>query len=480
MDPCRANPESRLVHYDKETTVTPIDVNATAAQSLPLTPKNPLPYRTRLKAARAFTDGQIALHQAGGPVTRNVLGPKWLTPPLVFVASPQGARDVLGRTDEAAERGNGPHMVEMRRLMGDNILSLTHRKWLPRRRTLQPMFTKQIVTRFAGHMSDAAQSLADGWADGATVDLDTAARTVTLRALGRSVFGLDLDEQADVIGPALRTALSWVSDRALRPVRAPHWLPTPVGRRAREANAVLHGLAAQILQQCRADPDRDAPLVHALITATDPQTGQRLTDDEICHDLVVFILAGHDTTATTLAYALWQLGHNHDLQDRVVAEASALGNRPITTDDVPRLSYTVQVLHEALRLCPAAPTFGRMIDSDIEVDGYRLEAGTFALLSAYAMHRDPALWDDPLRFDPDRFTPERSQGRDRWQYIPFGGGPRKCIGDHFAMLEATLALATIVRTAEISSVADDFPLAVPFTAVAAAPILATTHKRPNP
>jgi len=229
-----------------------------------------------------------------------------------------------------------------------------------------------------------------------------------------------------------------------------------------------------------APPDCDAPLIQALINASDPQTGRPLTDDEICRDLIVFMLGGHDTTATTLTYALWQLGRSRNLQDRVVAEVSALGNRPLTTDDVPRLGYTVQVLDEALRLCPAAPAFARMIDSDIEVDGYRLEAGTFALLSAYAMHRDPALWDDPLTFDPDRFTPERSKGRNRWQYIPFGGGPRKCIGDHFAMLEATLALATIVRTAEISSVADDFPLAVPFTAVAAAPILATIRRRPTP
>jgi cytochrome P450 len=455
------------------------DVTASASRSLPLAPKNPLPYRTRFKAARAFTDGQIALHQAGGPVTRNVLGPKWLTPPLVFVASPQAVHDVLSRTDEAAERGNGVHMVEMRKLMGDSILNLTHNEWLPRRRTLQPIFTKQVVARFAGHMSEAAQSVADGWTDGATIDLDTATRTVTLRALGRSVFGLDLDEQADVIGPALRTALSFVSDRAFRPARAPYWLPTRARRRAREANAVLHQLAAQILQQCRDDPDRDAPLIHALINACDPQTGRRLTDDEICRDLIVFMLGGHDTTATTLAYALWQLGRSRDLQDRVVAEVGALGDRPLTTDDVTRLGFTVQVLDEALRLCPAAPAFARMIDSDIEVDGYWLEAGTFALISAYAMHRDPALWDDPLTFDPDRFTPERSKGRNRWQYIPFGGGPRKCIGDHFAMLEATLALATIVRTAEISSVADDFPLAVPFTAVAAAPILATTHKRPT-
>ena len=111
------------------------------------------------------------------------------------------------------------------------------------------------------------------------------------------------------------------------------------------------------------------------------------------------------------------------------------------------------------------------------VDGYRLEAGTVAVVSFYAMHRDPKLWNDPLKFDPDRFLPERSQGRSRWQYLPFGGGPRSCIGDHFAMLEATLALATLIRAARIESLGDDFPLATPFTVVAAAPIGARVHAR---
>jgi len=137
----------------------------------------------------------------------------------------------------------------------------------------------------------------------------------------------------------------------------------------------------------------------------------------------------------------------------------------------------VRVLHEALRLCPPAGGTMRMLTQDIEVDGYRVEAGTFAVVAFYALHRDPALWDNPLTFDPDRFLPERSQGRSRWQYLPFGGGPRSCIGDHFAVLEATLALATVVRNAHIESVSDDFPLATPFTVIAAAPILATVRKR---
>jgi cytochrome P450 len=450
---------------------------STDVAKLPLAPKNPLPYRHQLRAVRSLIDGFQELFDAGGPITRMVLGPKWLFPTAVLVASPQGARDVLGRTDEIADRGGATTSIQIRRLMGGNLLVLPHHQWLPRRRTLQPMFTKQHVPRYSGHMAAAAQTVVDGWCDGATVDLDTQCRVLSLRALGRSVLGLDLDARADTVGPALRTALSWVADRGTRPVNLPQWVPTPGQRRARRANATLHRLAAEILAAVRADPARDAPLVRALITAADPQTGQPLSDDDICHELVLFILAGHDTTSTTLTYSLWALGHHPTIQDRVFDEVSALGDRPLTPDDVPRLGHTVRVLHEALRLCPPGAGTPRLLKKDLAVDGYRLEAGTMAVVSFYAMHRNPELWDDPLAFDPDRFLPERSQGRSRWQYLPFGGGPRSCIGDHFAMLEATLALATIIRAARIESLNDDFPLATPFTVIAAEPIDARVHPR---
>jgi cytochrome P450 len=444
---------------------------------LPLAPKNPLRYRHQLKALRSLIDGHQELLDAGGPVTRVVLGPKWLFPAAVLIASPQGARDVLGRADEIADRGGVTSTVQMRRLMGGNLLDLPHHEWLPRRRALQPMFTKQRVPRYAGHMAAAAQALVDGWRDDVTVDLDTECRALTLRALGRSVLGVDLDARADTVGPALRTALSWIADRALRPVNLPQWVPTPGQQRARRANATLHQLAAEILAAVRADPDRDAPLVRALLAAADPHTGQPLSDDDICHELVLFILAGHDTTSSTLTYSLWALGHHPAIQDRVFDEVSALGDRPLTPDDVPRLGHTVRVLHEALRLCPPAAGTPRMLNKDLAVDGYRVEAGTMAVVSFYAMHRDPYLWDRPLTFDPDRFLPERSRGRSRWQYLPFGGGPRSCIGDHFAMLEATLALATIIRGARIESLKDDFPLATPFTVVAAEPVDARVYAR---
>ena len=229
------------------------------------------------------------------------------------------------------------------------------------------------------------------WGDGAELDLDHECRRLTLRVLSRSVLGVDLDARADALVEPLLTAAIYITNRAVRPVRAPWWLPTPARRRARAASATFHRLADDILQACRADPTRDATLVRALIDVADPETGQTLSDDDIRHELVVFLGAGYDTTATTLTYALWALGRHPELQDRVAAEVAALGDRPLTSDDVPRLGYTVQVLHEALRLCPPAAGTSRMVMKDFDVDGYRVEAGTLVMVGIYAMHRDPVF-----------------------------------------------------------------------------------------
>lgn len=450
-------------------------VETVAVSTLPLAPRNPLPYRQQVTALRTFHTGLEMLRDAGGPVTRLTLAPRWLMPPVVVATSPQGARDILGRGGGHVERTRVHH--EMRHLLGANLFNLTHEPWLARRRTLQPIFTKQHVSEFGGHMAQSAQTVAESWLDGTEVDLDSECRRLTLRALGRSVLGIDLDDHCDAIAEPLRVALEYLADRALRPISAPRWLPNPARRRARAANSALHRLADEILQACRAEPTRDAPLVQALIAASDPTTGRVLSDDEIRDELVVFMIAGHDTTATTLTYALWALGHHHDMQDKVRAEALAIGDCELTPEDVPALRYTIQVLHEALRLCPPAAATPREAVQDIEVDGYRVEAGTMLLVGIYALHRDPALWDHPLVFDPDRFSPPNCTGRDRWQYLPFGAGPRSCIGDHFAMLEATLALATIIRNSEIHSIETDFPMIVPFTTVAAAPIRAQVNAR---
>jgi cytochrome P450 len=415
------------------------------------------------------------LRHAGGSITRVQYGPKWLIPPLVAVFSPDGIRDVLGRNDAFSERCIVHE--EVQHAAGDSLFVLPNEQWRPRKRALQPVFTKQNVRSFGGHMSRAAQTFVDHWRQGGDVDLDVECRRLTMQSLGRSVLGIDLNERAEVIAEHMHVASSYTADRALRPVRAPRWLPTPARRRARAAVSSMREVTDDILRACRADPTRDAPLVHALLAATDPETGQPISDADISNDLLIFILAGHDTTATALTYALWALGHYPDLQDRVAAEAAEIGDRELTPDDVPRLGYTVQVFHEALRMCPPAAGVGRLAVRDIAVGGYRVQAGTLLAVGIYALHRDPAVWENPLVFDPDRFSPEKSEGRDRWHFVPFAGGARSCIGEHFARLETTLALATIIRSTKVESLSDDFPVDVPFTTVAKGPIWARLTPR---
>ncbi|MDQ2637296.1 MAG: cytochrome P450, partial [Actinomycetota bacterium] len=269
----------------------------------------------------------------------------------------------------------------------------------------------------------------------------------------------------------------YTADRALRPVRAPRWLPTPARRRARIAVAAMRKVTDEMVHACRADPTRDAPLVQALIAATDPETGKPLSDEDISNDLLIFMLAGHDTTATALTHSLWILGHHLDVQARVAEEAAALGDRELTPADVPQLEYTVQVLHESLRLCPPAAGVARLATREIAVDGYRVEKGSLLAVGLYALHHDPALWPDPMVFDPDRFSAEKVKARDRWQFLPFLGGGRPCIGEHFARLETTLALATIIRDLEIRSTEDEFNCEVPLTTVAEGPIRARLRPR---
>src|SRR6478609_3933024 len=449
---------------------TTVDVSA-----LPLVPKNPLPIWQLVKLVRRLDTGQDVIRDAGGPITRIAFGPKWLFPPIVAVMSPNAMRDVLGRSDASSERCIIHE--EVQNMAGDSLFVLPNEQWRPRKRALQPVFTKHNVRNFGGHMSRAAQQFVDRWPDGGEVDLDIECRKVAMQSLGRSVLGIDLNERADTIAQCMHVASSYTADRALRPVHAPRWLPTPARRKARAAVAAMREITDEIVRACREDPTRDAPLVQALIEATDPENGRPLSDEDISNDLLIFMLAGHDTTATALTYSLWVLGHHPDVQDRVAAEAAAIGDRELTPDDVTRLGYTVQVLRQALRLQPPAAGVARLAVRDIPVGGYRVEAGTIMAVGIYALHRDPALWDRPLVFDPDRFSPEASKGRHRWQFVPFIAGPRSCIGEHFAMLETTLAIATIVRSLEIRSLDQDFPVAVPFTTVAAGPIRATVRPR---
>jgi cytochrome P450 len=222
--------------------------------TLPLAPKNPLPIRQVLSAARVLHTGLALLSEAGGPVTRFVPLPKLFAPALVLVTSPNGVRDVLGRADGLTERCQ-IHQ-EVRNVAGDNLFVLPNREWASRRRALQPVFTKRNVDGFGRHMTEAAQTVADHWREVGEVDLDAECRRLAMRSLGRSILGVDVNEFGNEIAQNMHVASAYATDRALRPIRAPRWLPTPSRRRARSAVATMRQVTMDILQACRADPTR--------------------------------------------------------------------------------------------------------------------------------------------------------------------------------------------------------------------------------
>jgi cytochrome P450 len=444
-------------------------------KTYPLAPDALLPLRTKLHVLRVFNTGPALVRDACGPVAMIRFKPSWLIPPIAVVTSPQGIRDVLGGSDGSVDKNDLVHTET--RVWGNNLFNMPHQTWINRRRAIQPLFTKKHVASFSGHMSAAADTSTASWISAGLVDLDRESRKITLRVLGQSVFGLDLGDRADELARPIKRSLRWVTGRVARPVRSPGWLPTPARRRLRGSMAQVRSLIDGAIAAARDDPDSSAELIRLLLTSVDGETGRPLTDRQIADELFTFVIAGHDTTSTTLTYSLWALGRDRAIQDRVAAEALALGDRELSVTDLPQLPYTVQVIHEALRMCPPAAAVTRSATRDVIVDGHTVPAGSSFAIGIYALHHDPAFWPDPERFDPERFAAGKSASRDRWQFLPFGGGPRSCVGQHFAMLEATLGLASIVRKVEISAIDDEFPIALPFTLTAGGPIMATIRER---
>lgn len=444
-----------------------MSTDAADVDRLPPAPDVPLSLRERIAAIQVAHSGCETFRDAGGPVTTVRIAPKWMMPPIIAVTSPQGARDVLTATYPAVDR-DFPFMTEQQKLNGGSLLNFSHKEWVGRRRMLQPVFTTARIAELGEQMYDIATDAATSWRDGSEIDLDQESRRITMRVLGRTIMGFEPGSYTDELVDPLRRISKYIADRGRAPVKLPSWVPTRERRFAVRFNKVAHDLAAQILLDCRTDPQLSAPLVRAMMEARDPETAEPLTDEEICHELVIFLASGLETTATTLAYALWELGRHPEIFDRVAAEVSAVDDAALRTNPRSHLPYTVSVIQEALRLGGPTPAVMRIARQDMAVDGFRVEAGSMLMVGVYAMHRDPQLWDRPLEFDPDRFSDGRS--RMQWQFLPFGGGPRSCIGEFFALTAATLELASIVRHCRLTSRSATFPITAPLTIVPDGPI----------
>jgi cytochrome P450 len=380
------------------------------------------------------------------PIFQYRLGPNtitWVTDPDLIKAILLDRREQFPKTP-LERRALGP-------LFGNGILTSDGGDWRWQRQTVAPLFRHADLLGYVPSMVAAAEATIAEWRQsvpGATKRIDQGMVRATFRVISETLLpGGDAH-----VGPAIERAnadyllpISWTLAYAL--LGLPKWLPHPGKKAMRRAEQALRSAVADLVEVRRRTPSERDDLCARLLRATNPETGQSISKEQLVDNLLTFLGAGHETTARALTWSLYLIARAPTWEFRIVEEVKQVaGQGPITGAHIDRLQIVSQVLKESMRLYPPAPVVIRIAKDDVELGGRRLAAGTLVVMPIYAIHRHRRLWNDPDRFDPDRFAPEQAARYSRYQFMPFGAGPRVCIGASFAMIEATAMLATLVRS----------------------------------
>lgn len=344
-------------------------------------------------------------------------------------------------------------------VLGDAILTAHGESWRRQRMTLQPAFLKRRLDPFAPIMAEAAAMVVERLKHPQKPEIMSVMSDATFAVIERVLFsdveGFDRGE----VRLAIEVLLEEIGRMRLSDLApVPEWMPRPMTARAAKARKVFRTAVEGQIARRRAASDPGNDLLGLLLTVRDEETGKGLSDTDIRDSVMTFVAAGHETTGIALTWALYLLANQPEAQVRLREEAKAvLGGGPATAEHVGQLYFTRQVLEEAMRLYPPAPMVARRAVRATEICGRPVRKGDVALLAFYCLHRHTTLWDEPDRFDPDRWLRDR-RPTDRYQFLAFGGGPRACIGMGFAMMEAAIMLATLVRELDISPRPDAPPV----------------------
>jgi cytochrome P450 len=342
----------------------------------------------------------------------------------------------------------------LRLILGNGLFTSDGDFWRRQRRLAQPAFHRRRVATFGELMTEATLAMLWRWrpsvAQGLPLDVATEFMHLTLEVATRSLFSTSVERDVDAIGRAITTLLNEVTFRFTFPFYPPLNVPTPRNRRFLAARATLDDVIYGIIAERRRRPGEHDDLLALLMEARDEETGEGMSDKQLRDEVITLFVAGHETTANALTWASYLLSTHVAVARKLRAEVDeALQGRIPTLSDLPNLAYTRMVVDETLRLYPPAWITNRRAIEDDTICGYRIPADAIVSISPYVTHRDPALWENPEGFDPERFAPERSAGRLHYAYFPFGGGPRQCIGKDFALVEAMLVLTLLAQHYEL-------------------------------
>jgi cytochrome P450 len=344
---------------------------------------------------------------------------------------------------EIARRTLGP-------ALGDSILVADGSRWRWQRRAVAALFRPERIREFLPEMIAAAERTRNRWQampPGAEIDVAHEMMRTTFDIILRTMLpergSIDTELMERSITSGLEST-SWIVALAL--VRAPSWVPYPGIYRRHRNRKRLHAILESLILEARRTPGKGDDLLSHLMNATDPETGKSMNAVDIRNNLMTFITAGHETTALALTWTFYLLSLHPEIEERVKGEIAAVtGGGPVRPNHIDELAYTNQVIQESMRLYPPAALIVRAARRDVVLDNEQIRAGTTVYVPVYAVHRHERLWSQPDQFDPSRFEPESAKTLDRCSYLPFGAGPRTCIGQNFAQVEATAVMASLLR-----------------------------------
>jgi len=375
-----------------------------------------------------------------------------------FVSHPDYVKHIL--QDNNHNYGKKNWLNDMiKPLAGEGLLTSEGDGWRRRRKLAQPAFHRERIAAFATGMTNTTTTMLERWEpvvgqqqpqqsqrQQQSIDIVHEMQRLTLGIVSTALFSIDISGDSDEMGSALNDIFAYFNHRSRTPLSLPASIPTRRNRRFKHAVQRLDAITYQVIEEHRQSETKSDDLLSMLLEARDEETGEGLSNIQLRDEVGTFLAAGHETTAMTLSWTWYMLSKHPAVEHKLHAELTeVLSGRLPTAADIPQLRYTRMVIQEVMRLYPAAWAMTRGIVEDDEIGGYPIKAGAIMILSPYVTHRHPDFWDNPEGFDPERFTPERIAERPRYAYFPFGGGPRQCIGNEFALMEAQLIVAMVAQ-----------------------------------
>jgi cytochrome P450 len=378
--------------------------------------------------------------QEYGDVVWARFGPRY----LVFINHPDLVEEVLVNQNRKFIKHY--RLRDATRTLGQGLLISEGEFWRGQRKLAQPAFHRERIAAYGQLMVDLTERMLAAWADGQVRDAQDDMMRLTLEIVAKTLFDAEVGGDSADVREAMETLMRAFVVRTARLISPPHWIPTPMNIRVERAIRRLERLLLSIITERRKSGEDRGDLLSMLLRAQDEESGRRMSDSQLRDEMMTLFMAGHETTANTLAWAWFLLSGHPEAEGRLHDELEqVLGGRSPTVADLPRLPYTESVINETLRVYPTVWMLGREAIEPLELGGYPIPVGTTIFMPQWVIHRDGRWFDDPEDFRPERWQGGLMQRIHRYAYFPFGGGPRICIGNNFALMEAALVLATIAQ-----------------------------------